>query len=212
MRRVFTAVLLLTGTLCLADGQPPDPARQREIWNKAFSEKSYENPSEFLVAVSKDLKPGKALDVGMGQGRNAIFLAQQGWDVTGVDISDVAIDQANARARTLGVKITSVLQDAFAYDFGASKWDLIALVYVGVRPFVEHVRGALKPGGLVLVEGFHRESVPNSPQDNPVAFDTNELLKLFAGFRILRYEDVLGPLDYGRKPTGRVVRLLAQKP
>src|SRR6188768_3099174 len=76
--------------------QKPDPrgspADQRERWNKEFSSgiPSLRNAqsSEFLAAVIKGLKPGTALDLGIGQGRNAIYLAAQGWDVTGVDISD----------------------------------------------------------------------------------------------------------------------------
>jgi hypothetical protein len=69
---------------------------------------------------------------------------------------------------------------------------------------------SLKPGGLVVVEGFHRDSTKNSSIGGGVVFDTNELLKLFGELRVLHYEDANAVGDFGRRDT-RVVRLAAQK-
>ena len=75
-------------------------------------------PNAFLVEFAKTLKPGRALDVGMGQGRNAIYLAQQGWQVTGFDLSDAGVKIAREQAAKFQVSVTAVVADAAAYDFG----------------------------------------------------------------------------------------------
>jgi 2-polyprenyl-3-methyl-5-hydroxy-6-metoxy-1,4-benzoquinol methylase len=184
-----------------------------ERWNRILTaDKPLFNthPNAFLVEVIKDRPPGTALDVGMGQGRNAIYLAQQGWTVTGFDPADQAVAQANATAAKLGVKINTVVKREEDFDFGDNQWDLIVLSYVGAREFVDRVVRSLKPGGLVVVEGFHRDVTRTSSVGGAVVFDTNELPKLFSALRVLRYEDVEAKNDFGRD-LNRAVRLLAQK-
>ena len=117
-----------------------------ERWNRTLTAPTptfNTQPNAFLVEMTKHLTPGKALDVGMGQGRNAVYLAQQGWDVTGFDPADQAVAAAQDQARRLGVKlITLVLRDD-QFDFGTEQWDLIVLSYVGVRRVVSRLsRGA----------------------------------------------------------------------
>jgi len=168
------------------------------------------NPNAFLVEVIKGRTAGTALDVGMGQGRNAIYLAQQGWTVTGFDPADKAVAQANATAAKLGVKLNAVVQGEEDFDFGENRWDLIVLSYVGAREFVDRVVRSLKPGGIVVVEGFHRDVTKTTPVGGAVVFDTNELPRLFSKLRVLRYEDVEAKNDFGMN-LNRAVRLLAQK-
>jgi 2-polyprenyl-3-methyl-5-hydroxy-6-metoxy-1,4-benzoquinol methylase len=168
-------------------------------------------PNAFLVSVTKGLKPGRSLDVGMGQGRNTIYLAQQGWDSVGFDPADRAVAAAQEQAKKLGVTITTSVARAEDFDWGESKWDLIVLSYVGARELVAKVTRALKPGGMVVVEGFHRDATRAHPIGGAVVFDTNELLKLFPDLRVVRYEDTPGIGDFGLDET-RVVRLAAVKP
>src|SRR3954465_1345961 len=87
-------------------------------------------PNAFLVEFAKTLMPGRALDVGMGQGRNSIYLAQQGWQVTGFDLSDAGVKLAREQAAKLQLRVTAVVADAAAYDFGEAQWDLIVFSYV----------------------------------------------------------------------------------
>ncbi len=150
----FTFCCLLAGSL--AGPQSIDP-RDRDFWNRKFSDGTHFNdgPSKLLVAAVRGRRPGLAVDLGMmGQGRNAIYLAQQGWRVTGVDLSDVAVAQAMKRAQQIGVKLDAVLDDLDHFDFGGGRWDLIALFYVhawyhGAKPrSVQRLHDALKPGGL----------------------------------------------------------------
>ena len=168
-------------------------------------------PNAFLVEMVRGVTPGQALDVGMGQGRNAIYLAQQGWTVTGFDPADKAVAAARQAARSSGVTLTThVLRDD-EFDFGRDKWDLIVLSYVGIRGLTPKLYDSLKPGGRVVTEAFHRDATKTGPIGAQVVYDDNELLKLFDRFRIVRYEDTDGMSDFGLRTT-RLVRLCAQKP
>ena len=167
-------------------------------------------PNAFLVEMIKGRKPGRSLDVGMGQGRNTIYLAEQGWDSVGFDPAERAVAAAEEQARTRGVKITTHVARAEDFDWGTSQWDLIVLSYVGGRDLVAPVRRALRPGGMVVVEAFHRDATKTRPIGGAVVFDSNELLKLFGDFRVIRYEDTAAIGDFGLSDT-RVVRLAAVK-
>jgi SAM-dependent methyltransferase len=157
------------------------------------------------------VKPGAALDVGMGQGRNAIYLAQQGWTVTGFDPADRAVAAAQQEAARLGVKLTGLVARDDQFEFKKDAWDLVVLSYVGGREYPDRVFDTLRPGGLVVVEAFHKDATKAGPIGPNVVFDTNELLTLFSRFRVLRYEDTDATADFGLQRM-RVVRLCAQKP
>ncbi|HTM23636.1 MAG TPA: class I SAM-dependent methyltransferase [Vicinamibacterales bacterium] len=185
-----------------------------ERWNRILTSSApafNTKPNAFLVDMTRDRAPGRALDVGMGQGRNALYLAQQGWTVTGFDPADKAVAAAQEEAKRLGVPLTALVMRDDQFDFGRNQWDLIVLSYVGVRDLAPRLYDALKPGGIVVVEAFHRDATKSASIGGAVVFDTNELLKLFERFRVLHYEDVEGPGDFGRQRT-RLVRLCAQKP
>lgn len=211
----------------LAEGEPPTAVDEQlriirehgrrlkvDRWNRiltAPTPRFNTRPNAFLVELIKGIPPGQALDVGMGQGRNALYLAQQGWDVTGFDPADKAVAAAKAEAARLGLKLTTQAVSDEEFDFGKGRWDLVVLSYVGLRHLVPRVYDSLKPGGRIVIEGFHRDAAKTSPISGDVVFDTNELLTLFSRFRILRYEDVQSIGDFGLRET-RLVRLCAQKP
>ena len=163
-------------------------------------------PNRLLMEAIKTRKPGAALDVGMGQGRNALYLAKQGWQVTGFDVSKVGLEQAKASARSAGLKINAVLAADEEFDIGISQWDLIAILYPIEKRSVFRVKEALKPGGLIVIECAHKES-----GKAPFEYESSELLKIFDGFRILKYEEPIAMHDWARKEM-RLVRLIAQKP
>jgi 2-polyprenyl-3-methyl-5-hydroxy-6-metoxy-1,4-benzoquinol methylase len=168
-------------------------------------------PNAFLVEMIKGVKPGRSLDVGMGQGRNTVYLAQQGWESAGFDPADRAVAAARDQAAKLGVTIDASVARAEDFNWGDGQWDLIVLSYVGVREFAGKVVRALRPGGMVVVEAFHRDATKKQPIGGAVVFDTNELLKIFSGLRVVRYEDTNAKGDFGMADT-RVVRLAAVKP
>ncbi|HYK90444.1 MAG TPA: class I SAM-dependent methyltransferase, partial [Acidobacteriota bacterium] len=151
----------------------------QDYWNKIFGGKEAHfnhAPSRLLTLAVVDRKPGKAVDLGMGEGRNAIFLAQRGWQVTGVDLSDVGVAQAKKRAAELGVQLETVVEDLDKYDFGRERWDLITLFYMhawyhlSTLDSARRLLDALKPGGLLVIEGF---------AGGQVGYKTNELLGAF---------------------------------
>jgi 2-polyprenyl-3-methyl-5-hydroxy-6-metoxy-1,4-benzoquinol methylase len=192
-----------------------DNARRLEIdtWNRILTSPTPAfnvQPNAFLVRMVKGVRPGAALDVGMGQGRNAIYLAQQGWTVTGFDPAEKAVAVAQEQAKKLGVKISTQAVGDEEFEFGKDRWDLIVLSYVSLRDTLPKMFESLKPGGRVVVEAFHRDSLKNGPIGAGVVYDTNELLKLFDRFRVIHYEDAEDASDFG-KGVNRVVRLVAQK-
>jgi SAM-dependent methyltransferase len=185
-----------------------------ERWNRILTNPKptfNTEPNAFLVQIAKSRKPGTALDVGMGQGRNAIYLAQQGWTVTGFDPADQAVAAARDRAQRLGLKVTTVVADDDHFDWGRDRWDLILLSYVGAREMAADVINSLRPGGVVVIEAFHRDATKTASIGGGVVFDTNELLRLFENLRVIHYEDVAAVADFGSGMT-RVVRLAAEKP
>ena len=164
-------------------------------------------PNRWLVEAVEQVPPGVALDVGMGQGRNAVYLARKGWTVTGFDVARVGLERARENAAAAGVTITTVHASDEEFDFGTERWDLIAIVYALEKRSVHRARDALKPGGLIVVEAGHVDT----PQDAPFEYRSNELLEIFEGFRILKYEETTGPYDWGPEQIP-LVRLVAQKP
>ena len=110
-------------------------------------------PCELLVGAIDGRTPGRALDVGMGQGRNAVFLATKGWDVTGFDVSDGGLAMARQSAAQAGVKLNAVHSTEQAFDYGSEAWDLIVLTYepfaVTQSGYADRLHGALKAGGAV---------------------------------------------------------------
>jgi SAM-dependent methyltransferase len=170
-------------------------------------------PSEFLIESLKGRKPGAALDVGTGQGRNAVWLATQGWDVTGIDISGVGLDAAKANAAKSGVSIRTVKTAYADFDFGTAKWDLIAMFFawapVADPGFMAKIEKGLRPGGLVVFEHFVKDDEhPYPPMVRALA--PGELRRIFAGFEIVFYDEKEGIGDWGGPGSG-LVRLVARK-
>jgi 2-polyprenyl-3-methyl-5-hydroxy-6-metoxy-1,4-benzoquinol methylase len=163
-------------------------------------------PNHFLVEATRGRAPGTALDVGMGQGRNAVYLATIGWKVTGFDVSKVGLDEARRQAASAGVSINTVQMSDVEFDFGTHRWDLIAIIYPIEKRSVYKARQALKPGGVVVIECGHKAS-----GQAPYLYDSNELLHIFEGFHILKYEEPVAMHDWARREM-RLVRLIAEKP
>jgi protein-L-isoaspartate O-methyltransferase len=184
-----------------------------ERWDKYFAAEHpafNTHPNGFLIDMVKGRQPGKALDVAMGQGRNSIWLAQQGWDVSGFDIAEQAMTSANQQAAKLGVKIHTEVNTIEGFDYGESRWDLILLSYAGDGPPPAIVERALKPGGILIVEAFHEDAL-KSLRIGGSLFKTGLLPGRYPGLRTVRYEEPIAMPDFAPKPA-RVVRFCALKP
>jgi len=186
---------------------------EAEHWNRYFKAEHptfNTKPNGFLVEMLKGRQPGDALDVAMGQGRNAIWLAQQGWDVTGFDIADDAVAIAKENAARLGVKIKTEIKRIEDFEFGQNRWDLIVLSYAGCGQLVDKVQRALKPGGILVEEAFHVDATRNHRIGGSIC-GTGELPHLFQTLRTVHYEEPVAIPDFAQEPM-RVVRFCAEKP
>lgn len=183
----------------------------REFWDKNFSGgRTYQvstDASALMLEFIAGRRAGTALDLGMGEGRNAIYLAQHGWAATGVDISPVAVAHAKQAAASRGVKIEAIAQDLDAYDFGKNRWDLITSFYMqdwhanSRTDIPARIYDALRPGGLVIIEGF-----------GPPRLRADQLAKGFARMKILRNETVTTDPEWGKGQQRTIVRFVAEKP
>lgn len=190
-------------------GANPPVEMMRLHFNKVFTLHQHlfsHEPNALLVRTVRGLKPGQALDVAMGQGRNAVFLASQGWDVTGYDLSDEGLASARENAARAGVRLDAILSTHDKFDYGKQRWDLIVVTYAFVnmedRAFLARVKESLRPGGLIVVE----QSNSGGPGKGPA----NALFRSFDDLRVVFYEDVLDTAEWSKK-TERLGRLVAQK-
>ena len=170
-------------------------------------------PSVFMVEAVKKLKPGRALDIGAGQGRNAVWLAEQGWQVTGIDISGAGLAAAAANAEKAGICISTVKTTYEAYDFGVERWDLIVMILswapVDDPAFAARLEASLHPGGTVVFE--HVLLTPRQQFPEIVrALPPNALLGHFGGLLIQYYEEGVWQGDWGGPPA-ELVRMIARK-
>jgi SAM-dependent methyltransferase len=152
-----------------------------------------------------------AIDLAMGDGRNALLLAEKGLTVTGLDISTVALEKARAQAQERGLALPALAQDLFTYDYGTERWDLVSLIYFNpaVR-ILDALKKSVKPGGLIAIEGQGSEHTGDGPPP-ATRFKPNQLLQAFADWRVLAYEDGRFACDWAPGAPTHVVRILARK-
>lgn len=155
-------------------------------------------PNSLLVEVVQELRPGRALDVGMGEGRNSIFLAQRGWDVTGIDLAEVGVAKARKRASELGLRINALVLDADKFDYGTQQWDLVSLLYFSgamfVHDFEKRIGISVKPSGYIIGEG---------PSGDPKSLGDGWEIWEGMGFKILRLEYRASKAEWGQPSFSR---------
>jgi SAM-dependent methyltransferase len=135
---------------------------KREDWNRRYAavDPIHSTPvaNRFLVAETADLPPGRALDLGCGAGRNAVWLSERGWRVTAVDFSDVALAIARDLAAARGVDVEWIDADVATWTPPALAYDLVCVLYVQLpaderRALLARAADAVRPGGTLLVVG-----------------------------------------------------------
>ena len=183
-------------------------------WNERFGKKGFafgKEPNSFLKRYIHLLPKGKALDIATGEGRNAIFLAQQGFKVDAVDISEEGLKKARKLAREKGVRINTFLIDLDQYQIEKGRYDLIANFYFLRRRLIPRMKKGLKKGGKVIFETYlleHRSLGTGEPKQAKYFLKPNEPLRLFKNFRILLYRE--GIFREGGKRKA-VASLIAEK-
>ena len=183
-------------------------------WDKRFRGVGFafgKEPNPFLRRHIKLLPKGKALDIAAGEGRNAVFLGQHGFEVDAIDISEKGLKKTNKLAKEMGVKIQTSLTDLDSYQIEKEKYDLIANFYFLKRRLIPKMKHGLKKGGRVIFETYtleQRRLGTGGPKRAKYFLKPNELLSFFRGFRILIYREGIFKVDGKRKA---IASLLAEK-
>jgi len=166
-------------------------------------------PNRFLLAEVELLPAGRALDLASGEGRNAVWLAERGWEVTGVDFSNVGLDKARRLAEARGVSAQWELADATEYAPSGAAFDLVIVMYLHLpaaqrRAAFANAAAAVAVGGTLLVVG-HDITNPNKgwggPSDPAVLYGPEDVAADLDGLEIVKAERVRRPVqtEHGEK-------------
>ena len=188
----------------LAEADPKDKSR----WDSKYSSEKYlfgKIPIPFLIANYHLLPKGKTLDIAMGEGRNGVFLASKGHDVIGLDISEKGLEKAHLLAEEMGASIETRVVDLETHTLEKNAYDVIICTYYLQRDLLHQFQDALKPGGMALVETYNIDYLKYARFRKEWALGTNELLDIFKGWRVLRYQDY----DDGKEAYSSII---VQKP
>ena len=187
------------------------------FWNRRYEgvERLWPpSPNAPLAEFAAGLSPGRALDLGAGEGRNAVWLAKRGWQVTALDASSVALARAAARADQEGVEIECVEADWREYRPAASSFDLGVVSFMHPDPDEQGamfglVTGALVRGGHLFTVGVHlSDSGRRGPPDPGRLYTPDRLRHALQGLDLLRCESVTYEAQ-GRNGPRRVVDVVA---
>jgi SAM-dependent methyltransferase len=178
-----------------------------ERWDERYGGADYlwdVRPNQFVERHLGDLHPGTAVDLGAGEGRNAVWLAARGWDITAVDFSRVGLDKAARLAADHGVedRVTLIEEDVLTFR-PAEPVDLVVIAYLQIPPaqrrtVLGHAASWLRPGGRILVVAHDRSNVEHGhggPPDPEVCYDVDEVTAAFGGLTIERAEVAKRPVE-----------------
>lgn len=195
------------------------------MWDERYRAHGYAfgtEPNDFLREVAAQLPAGRALCLGEGPGRNAVFLAAQGHDVTAMDQSAVAMERAAALAAERGVALATEVADLAEYPIAPGAWDAIVSIFVHMPPELRsrvYRRAAegLRPGGVLVLEAYAPEQIgrgTGGPSTRAMLASLAELRDDLAGLELvvgreMERDVVEGPLHTGR---AAVVQVLARRP
>jgi 2-polyprenyl-3-methyl-5-hydroxy-6-metoxy-1,4-benzoquinol methylase len=175
---------------------------EKSLWDKKYSEGSHGSlqPDPFLVTAYEEFlsaaSPGLALDVAGGVGRHAIWLAQRGWRVKLVDISEVGVKQAEENAKQTGTasSIAIEVRDLNSeQDIGREQYDLIVVFFFLQRELFPALAAAIKPGGHLIYKTYTTEQqrFNGGPSHPMFLLQPNELLHAFPSLRVLHYHETI---------------------
>lgn len=196
-----------------------------EFWDTRFAGRDFAygtEPNAFLTAQSQYLKPGmRCLAVADGEGRNGVWLAQQGLQVLSVDSSNVGLKKAQALATARGVAIETELTDLLIWDWPLARFDIVAAIFIHFLPahrarMHAAMLNALKPGGVLIMEAFHPDQLQFNSGGPPVRemlYTAETLRDDFAAADILLLEEQRTELAEGmyHHGTAAVVRLVCRR-
>lgn len=202
-----------------------DSPSPRVMWEQRYSVEEYlfgTEPNDFLRDSLPLLPKGSALCLAEGEGRNAVYLAENGYDVHSVDLTEAGVAKTRRLAAERGVEVNAAVGDLADYDIGTSRWDLIVSIFAHMAPedrrgLHRRVVAALKPGGVLLLEAYTPQQVgrgtggPSTPHNTmTLTLLREELAGLDFVHAVELDRDVVeGP---GHTGSGAVVQVIARKP
>jgi SAM-dependent methyltransferase len=182
----------------------------REDWNEKWRGRLTEarhaetsgQPNRFLVCLAEELPPGQAVDLACGAGRNAVWLAEQGWRVVGIDFSEVGLAAAGRLAAERGVEVELHEADLLEYEPKPGAYDLALVLYLQLpaderRVVLARASAAVAPGGRLLLVGHDSTNLTHGyggPKDPRVLYTAEEIVDELPGLRIERAERVERPV------------------
>ena len=209
---LISTIILSLMSFCfgqIANASEDDKSR----WNKRYNTGEYlygKEPLKFMKEKLHILARGKALVLAMGEGRNAVFLAGNGFDVDCCDISEKAVEKARLFSQERGVTLNAFVADLEEYKIPVNTYDLITCFYYTQRDLIPQIKEGLKSGGMVMIETYSIDQLKYGkdapgPKNPAYLLKHNELLDSFRDFRILYYRE--GEIAENKS----VVSLIAQK-
>lgn len=196
----------------------------KDFWNSRYSEKEFAygtDPNEFFKEQIDKIIPGRAIFLGEGEGRNAVYAAKLGWQVDAVDFSSSAKDKALKLAKENNVKINYAVSDLNDYDFKENDYDLIVMIFLHLplelrtSIFSKSIL-SLKQNGRLLIEVFSKEQINNisgGPRSIDLLYSENDVLSLTNDLRIEIMESKSIQLEEGKYHKGKadVIRFVGVK-
>jgi SAM-dependent methyltransferase len=200
------------------------------FWDERYAGDAYaygEAPNAFLASLADTFRPGmRALVPGDGEGRNGVFLAEQGLKVETLDLSAEGVAKSRRLAAARGVTVDARQADVLTWDWPVAACDVIALLYLHLPPpgrRLLHARAlaALKPGGRVVLEAFtpehlarQKEGARGGPRDAALLYSAADLREDFRDAQIELLQELETELTEGSLHVGKsaVVRMIARKP
>ncbi len=196
------------------------------IWDERYAGEDYHfgtEPNAFLASQHHLLKPGmRCLAVADGEGRNGVWLAQQGLQVLAVDSSPVALAKARKLAQQRDMDVRFEQADLMQWDWGESRFDAVVAIFIQFAPpglreqMFEHMKRCLKPGGLLLLEGYTRRQHQyrtGGPSQVENLYTEALLRKEFADMDILHLREHDSVINEGSGHSGMsaLIDLVARK-
>lgn len=200
-----------------------------ELWNERYRSAEFVYGTEANVFFSEQLlklNPGRILLPAEGEGRNAVFAARNGWEVSAFDQSEEGRKKALELARVNQVSISYNIADAATVEYPAGYFDAAALIYTHFPPalrsqFFQKLKGFINPGGVLILECFskrqieYRKNNPNAggPADESLLYTIEELKNIFADMNIQTIAESEILLNEGKLHSGlsSVIRMIAVK-
>jgi 2-polyprenyl-3-methyl-5-hydroxy-6-metoxy-1,4-benzoquinol methylase len=185
----------------------------KEQWNQRYSSNDFIYgilPNAFFKSNIDNQNPGKILLPAEGEGRNAVYAASSGWNVTAIDFSEKGKEKAMLLARLKGIEIKYHLANIHEYNFTGQEYDMIALIFCHMKAgqrisFHKKMVQLLKPGGTLILQAFNKEQIlrnTGGPKDESMLYTIEEIRSDFIDLNILSLENAQLILNEGELHKG----------